>query len=74
MTCVICKNGVTSPGKVTVTLHRDEATIIFKEVPAEVCENCSEYYLSEKMTGELLERAERAVKNGPMVEIQKYAA
>ena len=45
MTCVICKQGDTKPGKVTVTLKRDGCTVIFKDVPAQVCENCGEYYL-----------------------------
>ena len=27
MDCVICKNGLTHPGDVTVTLTRDESTI-----------------------------------------------
>jgi YgiT-type zinc finger domain-containing protein len=74
MNCVICKNGKTMPGKVTVTLQRGESTIVFQEVPAEVCNNCGEYYLSEEISDQLLKRAESAVKNGAMLEIQKYAA
>jgi YgiT-type zinc finger domain-containing protein len=74
MHCVICKNGQTKPGNVTVTLQRGETIIVFKEVPADVCNNCGEYYLSESVTDELFKRAELAVKNGALVEIQKYAA
>ncbi len=74
MICVICKQGSTDEGKVTVTLQRGESTIIFKEVPADVCDNCGEFYLSESITEKLLERAEHAVKNGVMVEILKFAA
>ena len=74
MECVICKHGQTNPGKVTVTLQRGDSTIIFKEVPADVCTNCGEYYLSEEISEKLLEHAERSVKNGVMVEIQKFAA
>ena len=74
MYCVICKNGEAKPGNVTVTLQRGESTIVFKDVPADICENCGEYYLSEETTEKLLERAERAVQNGAMIEIQKYAA
>ncbi len=74
MICVICKQGSTDEGKVTVTLQRGESTIIFKEVPADVCDNCGEFYLSELITEKLLERAEHAVKNGVMVEILKFAA
>lgn len=72
--CVICKQGRTFPGWVTVTLPRGESTIIFKEVPADVCENCGEYFLSEEVSAELLRRAEEAVAHGAEVEIQRYAA
>lgn len=74
MNCVICKHGDTHPGDVTVTLQRGEATIIFKEVPADVCENCGEYYLSDEITGLLMERAEEALKHGAEVEIVRFAA
>ncbi len=74
MRCVICKNGETENGFVTVTLQREESTIIFKEVPAEVCINCGEYYLSEEISEKLLERAEQSAAKGVMIEIQKYAA
>jgi YgiT-type zinc finger domain-containing protein len=74
MQCVICKHGLTHPGKVTVTLQRGESLIIFKQVVAEVCENCGEYYLSEEVTDKLLKRAEDAVKNGAEVEILRFAA
>ena len=47
MRCVICKHGETQPGLVTVTLERDESIVIIKRVPAEVCDNCGEYYLSD---------------------------
>ncbi len=74
MNCVICRQGDAAPGQVTVTLQRGETTIIFKDVPAEVCQNCDEYYLSETVTQKLLSRAEQAVKNGAEVEILRYAA
>lgn len=74
MKCVICKQGQTQPGLVTVTLERDESIVIIKKVPAEVCENCGEYYLSDAITEKVLERAEIAVNNGAEVEIIRYAA
>lgn len=74
MTCLFCKQGQTHPGRVTVTLQREETVVIFKNVPADVCENCGEYYLSEDTTGELLERAEKAIQNGAEVEILRFAA
>lgn len=74
MNCVICKQGQTQAGLVTVTLEREGAIVVFKRVPAEVCENCGEYYLSDEVTGELLERAEEAIASGAEVEIRRYVA
>lgn len=74
MKCVICKQGETHPGKVTVTLQREDTTVIIKNVPADVCENCGEYYLNEAVTDMVLTRAEEAVKDRAEVEILKFAA
>ena len=74
MRCLICKQGETRPQQATVPLQRQETTIIFKGVPADVCDNCGEYYLSENITERLLERAEEAVKNGSELEIVRFAA
>ena len=74
MKCVICRHGDTRPGDVTVTLARGESTIIFKGVPADVCENCGEYYLSESVTENVMNRADEAVKNGAEIEVLRYAA
>lgn len=74
MECVICRNGETQPGKVTVSLQRGDTTVIVKGVPADVCQNCEEYYLSEDVTRQILARAEEAVKNGAEVEILRFAA
>jgi len=74
MDCVICKNGSTRPGMVNVVLQRQDTTVIFKNVPADICDNCGEYYLDEEITLQVMARAEEAVKNGAEVEILKFAA
>ena len=74
MTCVICKHGETRPGRVTVSLQRGETTVIVKDVPADVCENCGEYYLSEVVAKRVLEHGERAVASGAEVEVLRFAA
>ena len=74
MNCVICKHGTTDAGLATVTLNRANTVVVFKEVPAEVCKNCGEYYLSEEVSKKLLVRANAAVAAGAEVEIVKYAA
>ena len=50
------------------------SVVVIRNVPAEVCENCSEYFLSENTTSHVLSRAEEAVKKGAEVEILRYAA
>ena len=74
MKCVLCKHGQTKPGKVTVPLQRGETMVIIKDVPADVCENCEEYYLSESISEQILRMAEEAVRKGVEVEILHFAA
>ena len=74
MNCVICKHGETKHGVSTVSLQRGESTVIIKGVPAEVCQDCGEYYLDEKTTAEVMARADAAVKRGVEIEIIRYAA
>ena len=74
MKCLTCKHRQTKPGLVTVTLERDESIVIIKKVPAEVCDNCGEYYLSDDITEQVLQRAEIAINKGAEVEIIRYAA
>ena len=74
MMCSICRNGQTSAGQVTVSLQRGETTIILKGVPADICHNCGEYYLSEDITRRVLSAAEEAVAKGAEVEILRFAA
>ena len=74
MKCTFCKHGTIKPGSVIVTLSRGNTVVVIKNVPAEVCENCSEYFLSEKTTEQVLSWADDAVKKGAEVEILRYAA
>ncbi|MDO8585625.1 MAG: YgiT-type zinc finger protein [Armatimonadota bacterium] len=37
--CVVCKQGETPLGKATVTLDRDNLTLVVKGAPAQVCSN-----------------------------------
>lgn len=73
MKCVICKNGETRPGKVTVTLERGGTTLVIKAVPAQVCANCEEEYVDESVTAQLLKTAEEAARAGVQVDVREYA-
>jgi YgiT-type zinc finger domain-containing protein len=74
MKCVICKEGQTKSGVTNVTLERGSTTVVIKEVPAEICENCGEYYLSPEVTDKIQKLAEQAVVQGAEIEILRYAA
>jgi len=74
VTCVLCKNGETRPGRVTVTLERGKTVVVVRDVPADVCENCGEYYLDSSVAQEVYQRAEAAVARNAEVEILHYAA
>ncbi len=73
-TCPTCKNGTLKSGTTTVTLERSGALIIFKEVPADVCNNCGAYFLSSETSNELYTKASDAIKKGAQVEIMKLTA
>lgn len=69
MECVICKNGSTEQGFVTFTLERNGVIIVFKNVPAWVCQNCGDFYLSEETTRLLLSKAVKTLEKGVEFEI-----
>lgn len=74
MNCPICKHGKTRSGSTTVTLERNGAVIVIKAVPAEICENCGEYYLSDRVTEAVYAQAESAIERKAEVEVVRFAA
>jgi YgiT-type zinc finger domain-containing protein len=74
MKCVICKTGQTHPGTTTVTLQRDKTVVVIRDVPAEICDDCGEYYLSEPIASRVYADADSTVQRRVEVEIQRYAA
>jgi YgiT-type zinc finger domain-containing protein len=74
MKCVICKKASTKTGTTTVTLERGCLTMVVKCVPALVCPNCGEAYISESVTTELLNDAEERARTGAQVESRQYVA
>ncbi|MCF6206041.1 MAG: type II toxin-antitoxin system MqsA family antitoxin [Sulfurovum sp.] len=72
MKCMICKHGETKVGSTTITLEKEGSTIVFKEVPAQVCDNCGETYIDDATTKRLLQKAGEIIKSGVEVDIRKY--
>jgi YgiT-type zinc finger domain-containing protein len=74
MKCVICKHGATHSGRTTVTLERGESVIAYKNVPAQICDNCGEAYVSEQVSAALMAAAEQSVRDGVEFDVRRYAA
>jgi YgiT-type zinc finger domain-containing protein len=74
MKCCLCKTGETHPGKTTVTLERDGSVVVIRDVPAEICKDCGEYYLDEVTSRRVYMAAEQASSRHVEIEIQRYAA
>ena len=73
MKCPICRHGETRPGAVTVSFERGGMTIVFREVPALVCENCGEAFHDEAVTVALLKQAEQAAAAGVEIDVRRFA-
>jgi len=74
MKCVVCKLGETRAGHTTVTLEREGAALVVRKVPAQVCENCGEAYVSAEVTRTLLQSAREALRAGVEVDIREFVA
>jgi YgiT-type zinc finger domain-containing protein len=74
MRCAICRNGHTIEGHITVVLERGQSTLVFKNVPAKICENCGEEYLSQETNQTLLRKAKEAADRGVDLELLRFAA
>ena len=74
MTCPICKNGITSQGFTTLTIEKETSTIVIKKVPADICDNCGEAYVSEEIAKKVYDLVETEVKKGIEIEILNFAA
>jgi len=72
MQCIICKNGKTAKGDTTITLEKNGSTLVFKHVPAMICDNCGEKYIEDSITNELLTKASDIINSGVEVDIREY--
>jgi YgiT-type zinc finger domain-containing protein len=68
----VCKQAEVKAGTTTVTLERDELTLVIKNVPARVCPNCGEAYVEEAVTSQLLRDAEAMARSGAQVDVRQF--
>ena len=74
MKCVICKHGNTEPGYATVTLERGDTVSVIRDVPAQICSECGEYYLDTATSTHVMVLGEEAVQRHAEVEVLRYVA
>ena len=74
MKCAICRNGNTEDGYATIVLEKDKTTLVFKHVPAKICDNCGEEYISAKVNKALLQQAREEMKRGITLGMLDFAA
>lgn len=74
MKCPICKYGETLNGTTSITLERGSTTLVFKNVPAQICNNCGEEYIDDDITRPILEQAEQAIRAGVEIDVRQYRA
>jgi YgiT-type zinc finger domain-containing protein len=74
MKCPICRKGETRSGTATVTLERAGLTLVVRNVPARVCDNCGEAYVEETEAARVLETATEAERAGVKVDVRDYVA
>ncbi|HEX9733101.1 MAG TPA: type II toxin-antitoxin system MqsA family antitoxin [Thermoanaerobaculia bacterium] len=72
--CAVCANGNTEEGFVTVTLERGSTLLIFRNVPARICSNCGEEFISADVNRALLQRAEEEYRRNVQLELLDFAA
>ena len=74
MKCAICQNGTTTDGYITTVLEREQTTVVFKKVPARICNNCGEEYISVEVNESLLSQTHTEWERGITLEMLEFAA
>lgn len=72
MNCILCKADLTK-GNVNHIVDLGEGIIIIKNVPANICEQCGEYYVDTQIALKLESIVEEVKKSRAEVLIINYA-
>lgn len=74
MKCVVCKHGQTEPGHVTISIERAGSVVVIRSVPAAICMNCGEEYLTADVVRALEIVVEQAQGAGLEVAVRHFQA
>jgi YgiT-type zinc finger domain-containing protein len=70
--CTTCKNGVMRKGVASVTFDKDNVIIVFRGVPAQVCDVCGDYTIEGSIAKTLLKTAKEERIKGHEISILNY--
>ncbi len=59
-------------GKTTVTFDKDDVVVVFRNVPALVCDNCGDYVIEGNVAKSLLESAKEERAKGHEINVLNY--
>ena len=71
--CTTCKNGTMHKDATTVTFDKDNVVIVFRNVPAEVCDMCGDYIIEGSIAAKLLKTAKEERAKGHEISILNYS-
>lgn len=72
MRCMICRQAETAPGMTTVTLSRGDATLVVRDVPAQICPNCGEDFVDTAVAASLEQAADAFQRSGMTHDVRRY--
>jgi len=70
--CTTCKNGTMRLGSTSVTFDKDNVVIVFRNVPAKVCDVCGDYIIEGSIAKALLKTAKEERQKGHEISILNY--
>ena len=70
--CTTCKTGIMQAGTTTVTFDKDNMVIVFRQVPAKVCNLCGDYTVEGSVAKWLLNKAKEERAKGHEISVLNY--
>ena len=71
--CPLCGGRLAANQRATIPFVLGKVVVVVKDVPAEVCQNCSEAFLSGMATDQLVKLLERFVQLPVAVSVTSYS-
>ena len=71
--CTTCKIGVMKKGTTTVTFDKNNVMVVFRHVPAHVCDTCGDYTIEGSISKSLLKTAKEERTKGREISILNFS-